>query len=242
MRTAPACAVIIGLAIPVSRTWAQVATGGIQGQLLDRVSRMPVAGAEVFVLGQGPSHTSDANGRFRHVGLRSGYYVVEIRRIGYAQGTWEVRVDEGELSSHEFELEPVPATLAPVTVEGERKTWFKEFEERRASRRGQYITFEDIEHRKVSTLADLLRPLNGVRISCDRYGNCGILMTRWVSCRPQYYEDGHPVTAIAAERLPVLDIYGVEVYNVSEVPMEFQRTDVKCGVIAIWTRRGPPPR
>ena len=33
-----------------------------------------------------------------------------------------------------------------------------------------------------------------------------------------------------------------EVYGLSDVPVEFQRPGLRCGVIAIWTRRGPPPR
>lgn len=45
-----------------------------------------------------------------------------------------------------------------------------------------------------------------------------------------------------AKRFLPLDIHGIEVIHVSEVPLEFQRSDLGCGIIVIWTRRGPPPR
>jgi hypothetical protein len=42
--------------------------------------------------------------------------------------------------------------------------------------------------------------------------------------------------------MPVNDVFGVEVYDLFEVPIELQRAELRCGVISVWTRRGPPPR
>jgi hypothetical protein len=219
---------------------AQAPRGGIEGRVLDRTTGQPVAEAEVTLLGQarGPVR-SDRQGRFQHAALRAGMYLVEVRRMGYQPRTWEVAVPEQEVAKVVFELEPAPAVLPPVTVEGQLDTWLKSFEERRALGRGQFITRQDIERRGAPTLGDLLRTVNGLRTYCDRNGICAIRMTRWINCIPEYFQDGIPVFAATAERYFVGDIYGIEIYNLSEVPTEFQRTNLKCGVIAIWTRRGP---
>lgn len=89
----------------------------------------------------------------------------------------------------------------------------------------------------MATLGDLLRTMNGLRMFCNRTG-CTIRMTRWANCRPFYFQDGVPINADFAERISPSDIYGVEVYDLSEVPVDFQRADLRCGVIAVWTRRG----
>jgi hypothetical protein len=41
--------------------------------------------------------------------------------------------------------------------------------------------------------------------------------------------------------MPVNDVFGVEVYDLFEVPIGLQRADLRCGVVSVWTRRGPPP-
>lgn len=242
MPNATTCTLILGLALPIPAAWAQGGTGGIEGWLIDRVTRAPITGAEVFVLGYGGPERPDAEGRFRRTGLKGGYYIIEVRSVGYARATWEVQVRDNEVVAHTLELEPI-ATLPPVVVEGERKTWFRDFDERRAMGRGQFLTREEIDRRPARSLGELLRPMNGMRMSCIRNSTeCSIRMTRWVNCVPTYYQDGFHVNAATAERFLPVDIHGIEVYHVSEVPVEFQRTDLRCGVIVIWTRRGPPPR
>jgi hypothetical protein len=230
-------------AAPVAR--AQVASGAIAGRLLDHATHDPVAGAQVYVLGVRRPVVSDSNGAFIHRGLRPGTNVIQVRRIGYVQTEWPIRVLEGEIVEVLFELEPVAYLLPPTIVEGnpeELPTWFRGFEERRTARRGQFVTRQEIErHNPSATLGEILRHLNGLGMRCDRTG-CAIRMTRWANCQPLYYQDGLPVFASTAERFFAFDIYGVEVYGLSEVPLEYQRPELRCGVIAIWTRRGPPPK
>lgn len=235
---------VAALLVAVPAAWSQV-SGAIAGRLVDRATREPVVGAEVFVLGLRRLVISDSGGGFLYRGLRPGDYLLQVRRIGYIKAEWPVTVPEGEIVELLLELEPIAFVLPPAVIEGrpeELPTWFRGFEDRRATKRGQFITRLEIERRSPSTtLGDLLRTLNGLRMRCDRTG-CSIRMTRWVNCQPFYYQDGLPVFAATAEGFLAMDIHGIEVYNVSDVPVEFQRADLRCGVIAIWTRRGPPPR
>ena len=236
---------LAALLISTAAAWGQIGTGAISGRLVDHATHEPVAGAQVYILGFRRLVISDSSGGFTHRGLPPGTNVVQVRRIGYVQHEWAIRVSEGEIVEVLFELEPVAFLLPPTIVEGDPAdlpTWFRGFEERRTARRGQFVTRQQIERQNPSsTLGEVLRHLNGLGMRCDRTG-CSIRMTRWPNCQPIYYQDGLPVFASTAERFFAFDIHGVEVYGLSEVPLEFQRPGLRCGVIAIWTRRGPPPR
>jgi hypothetical protein len=230
----------IGLAAAAA---AQVT--GLQGRVLHGVAGGPVSGVEVRILGREMVDSTGADGRFGPFLLPTGDYLVRIARIGYQWTVWEVHVPPDSLVGHDFEIEPLVTTLEPLTVEDERRRrrgWLDGYESRAAGGRGQFITPQDIDRRQAAALGDLLRTHTGLRMTCDRRG-CAIRMTRaGANCIPTYFLDGFPATPVSVERMPVLDIHGVEIYNISEVPIEFQRTDLACGVIAVWTRRGPPPR
>lgn len=236
---------LTALLMAAPKASSQVMTGAVAGRLVDRATHTPVAGAEVLVLGQRRPVMSDSNGAFRYRGLRPGEHLLQVRRIGYIKAEWPVRVDEGEIVELLLELEPIAFVLPPAVIEGNPEdlpTWFRDFEDRRTRKRGQFVTRAEIERQNPSsTLGDLLRALNGLRMSCTRTG-CAIRMTRWPGCQPFYYQDGLPVFATTAEQFLAMDIHGVEVYGLSDVPVEFQRPGLRCGVIAIWTRRGPPPK
>jgi hypothetical protein len=45
--------------------------------------------------------------------------------------------------------------------------------------------------------------------------------------------------ATTIDDIPVHDVWGVEVFRgLADLPIEFAAPDARCGVIAIWTRRG----
>ncbi len=240
-----AAALVLALLGTVSVAPAQVVRGDIAGRLVDRATHRAVTGAEVSVLGHLRSVRSDSTGAFAHRGLAPGTYLLQVRKIGYVKSEWPVTVPEGKVVELLLQLDPVGFVLPPAVVEGRPEdlpTWYRGFEERRRTQSGQYVTRAEIEHEDpTATLGDLLRHVHGLELQCNR-GGCAIRMTRWQSCQPYYYQDGLPVYATTAERFLAFDIYGVEVYDLSEVPLEFQRPGLRCGVIAIWTRRGPPPR
>jgi len=58
-------------------------------------------------------------------------------------------------------------------------------------------------------------------------------------CRPEYYLDGFPASSSVGPDFPITGIYGIEVYRTaSEVPVEFRRPELRCGVILIWSDMG----
>ena len=243
----------LGLGIAVSRgvpvqaqtqTHPLTPTAGINGQVVNQQSRVPVSGASVNLIGTRLHTATDSAGRFSHPSLGAGTYILEVRAIGYGVTSWVLRLSDGELVDYVFELEPLGVDLDPVVVEG-RPGYFQrrmqEFEERRRAGRGIFITRDQIETSHAATMADLLRGVPGVRLNC-RSGVCTAQMTRTAHgvCAADWVVDGVPASMSSTPHLPVVGIVAVEIYrSPNEAPAEFLKADSECGVIAIWTKSGP---
>lgn len=216
----------------------------IRGRVVDRDTEAPVPGALVLVVGRPQPATSDSAGHFRHGGLAPTSHVIQVRKIGYETITVELAAVEDSSVVYVLDLAQSFVMLDSIMVTGvaeqPRSYWHPDFERRRSEGRGQFVTRREIEQRRAASVGDLLRTLNGLRMICNRQG-CEVRMTR-TNCRPAYFADGYPADATTVERMPVNDVFGVEVYDLFEVPIQLQRAELRCGVIAIWTRRGPAPR
>lgn len=58
-------------------------TGKIIGQVKDKATKQPIAGANVIVLGTQRGASSDLNGDFVILNMPPGLYDIEIQMIGY---------------------------------------------------------------------------------------------------------------------------------------------------------------
>jgi hypothetical protein len=228
----------LGLARPAA---AQQPRATLVGHAVDRKSQAPIRNAQAALLGTRRRATSDDQGRFAHDSLPAGSYVVQVRALGYAPTSSLVELASGEVVSRVFELEPLPVQLDPVTVE--RTPSFaarrrRDFELRRTTGRGYFVTQAQIERANARSLADVLRDVPGVVVLCRGAGRCGIRMVRAPApCRPDFVVDGFPATLSTSLDMPVVGITGIEVYRtLSETPMEFLKADNVCGTVVIWTR------
>lgn len=218
---------------------AQQAPATVIGLLLNKETRIPVEGARVAVLGTPLAVDTDSTGIFRLSGVTPGVRVIHVRAIGFAVGSWLVQLDEGQTIRYEFEMEPRTYALAEVVITGGNENdWRSEaaFELRRARSSGYFFTRFDIAGRRANSVGELLAGVPGVFTSC-RGRNCQVSMTRTARpCSPEYFLDGHPATFATGPSFPINQIRGVEVYRSQfDVPAEFQRINLRCGVIAIWT-------
>ncbi len=218
-------------------------TGGISGQVVNQQSRLPVSGARVNLIGTRLGTATDSAGRFSEASLDAGTYILEVRAIGYGVTSWVLHLSDSQTVDYVFELEPVGVELEPIVVEG-RPGYFQrrmqEFEERRRSGRGIFITHDQIEASHAATMVDLLRGVPGLRLNC-RSGVCTAQMTRTARgiCAADWVIDGVPASMSSTPHLPVVGIVAVEIYrSPSEAPAEFLKADSQCGVIAIWTKSG----
>lgn len=231
--------VLAALGASVRQADAQRA-GALSGQIVDRVSRQPIAGVRVQLVGTRVAAFTDSLGRFGMQGLPNGEVAFEARALGYRQQRWPVVLPVGMTVERVFEMEPVDLALDTVRVAApEDRNWrsLAGFEMRRRRGMGYFITQEMIDERQANTVTDLLRIVPGLIGTC-RGTTCDFqMMASGINCRPEWFLDGYPASNATGWDFPARTVGAVEVYrSLFEVPPEFQRSNLRCGVIAIWSR------
>jgi hypothetical protein len=234
---------VLGLALIAPLPLSGQQAGGIQGQVVAGPTHAPIPGAVVDVAAAHLSATSDTAGRFALRDLSPGTYLLEIHAVGFTEAAWRLRVTEGHVVQHVFDLEPLLVKLPAVAVEGQKAEFgrrFADFERRRDRKMGYFLTRKDIDGLNASALTDVLATVRGVTLDCTG-GTCIARMSRSArGCEPQYFIDGNESTAFFARNTPPHDILGLEIYRgPSELPAEFTGSTSGCGVIVIWTKSSP---
>lgn len=103
-----------------ARVVAQEPTGLITGRVEHAVTRTPIAGATIEVVGTGRSTQSLPDGRFRLDGVPVGEQVVRVRAIGFEPLVLaEILVGAGRPVVLAAALQPRPLVLETVAVEAE---------------------------------------------------------------------------------------------------------------------------
>ncbi len=234
-----------GLALLVGATslvHAQQRLAVITGHVLDSVAGLPIAGAEVSLVGRTGFAISNEAGHFELTSVASGLQVIQLRALGYRRVLARLTVPEGDTMPVTFLATRSENRLATVTVEDtsiRRGTRFEDFDRRRAQGRGYFVSRVEIEKRNARSLVELLQGAKGVRIDCAGF-NCSVRMARSAAgCMPQIFVDGR-LSSTFGPNTPLRDVEGVEMYlGPSETPAEYLGNDSSCGVIALWTKSGP---
>jgi hypothetical protein len=233
----------VGVAVTQQDSAGARDSSAIVGQIVARQTRDPLASAQVAVLGTERTTTADSSGKFTLTGLGPGTLRIEIRAVGYAPGFWRIPLTSRQVVARVFELDPLPYELPEVVVKGRQplaQRRYADFERRRRTGMGYFLTQERIERGNPSALIDVLVTVRGVEQVCLS-NDCKAKMVRSPpGCYPQYYLDGQESSAYFARNVPPRDVRGVEIYRgSSETPGEFLGTNSGCGVIAIWTKSSP---
>lgn len=236
------CLLTLLIAVPVAAQAIQ-GKGSLSGHVVSSVADAPIAGATVQLDSSAWSSVSDSLGGFHLDSIDPGVHLLHVKAIGYEEAAWRVRVHSGQVMDHAFELAPQVVELPGVAVNalpGLAARHFADFERRRHTGMGYYITQEDIEKTNASTLIDVLAMAHGVEQVC-LVNDCVAKMVRSPpGCYPQYFLDGNESSAYFARHTPAKDVKGIEVYRgQSELPGEFAGSNSACGVIAIWTKSAP---
>jgi len=194
-------------------------------------------------------------GRYRIEGLKVGIHRFLVSAVGYGRGSVSLAFAQREVMERDLELDPVGRELSAddsakvqvlaavsVTAPMSAGRRFDDFERRRITGRGQYVTRTQLEEGQFGTLQDAMRPLRGVRYSCAG-STCLVQMARApLGCSPDYVVDER-VDNMFGPLVPIRDIQAIEVYTgASDVPGEFAGTNAGCGVIVIWTANGRAPK
>lgn len=250
--------VLLGLALLPAALYAQgnATQGTIRGRILDETTSQPIADVAIeFIDGlrrvRG-SAVSDADGSFVLGAMPPGSFRLRATRLGYAQTmTPYWRVAGGEILTVTVRLHPDAVLLAPLEINARVKSespvlaGFYQRLERRVT--GTFITREEIERSNAGLVTDLLRTVPGVRIESGSTVQSRVISIgrAFNACPAQVWVDGMLVTrrgsgeAYLDELATPGLLEGIEIHRgLASVPPEFLNPDARCGVIALWTRRG----
>jgi hypothetical protein len=245
---------VAGLSGACAAIWLMAAAAGAQAAprgtldgLVTDSSLAPLGGAAAWLLGTKLEVSTGDNGRFRITNIPAGTYIVVVRRLGYAPLSSAMSIAPGDTTRASFTLVQQQVTLDRVVVNAAAFAGpLGEFEFRRLSGMGQFMTQAEIEKLNLVGTSDLLRTFHSVAV-----GPNAVLASRLlpaIGCPMQFYVDGLAMTVTDLERdlPPPHEIAGIEVHaNTATVPMQYAslggggvsgRGGGICGVILIWRR------
>lgn len=214
----------------------------------------PLGAADVTVIGTAAKVITGENGRFRMMQVPAGQYLLVVRRIGFSPASGIIEVPAGDTVRLSYALARSGMLLDTIRVREQRVSLrMLEFEQRRKTGVGQFLTREELERRGSMYAKDFLRNMTGIIVSPlsgDQFAGTVALSKREGgsvfgdgagACAMQILLDGIVLPRNFNLDLlpPPKQIAGIEVYSGSAtVPPQFGGPDRRCGVIAVWTRDG----
>jgi hypothetical protein len=177
---------------------AALAQAPVKGAMLVKVTDTrdsALWGAEVQLPTLGVTFPVPDNGVLLIRDVAAGGYVLQVRRVGYAQQTRLVKVIGSDTSRVNFAMQPTMASLDTVRVDETRGQWFADFDRRRKGGIGQYFTSVDIAEAHAPRLSSFLSRARGLKLTI---GNPDILSSLRAMGRcpaVQIYLDGMLVSA-----------------------------------------------
>lgn len=219
--------------------------GQISGVIVGTTNGLPIAGALVSI-SDGPQSRTNERGEWTITDAPAGTRMLEVRALGYYPERRPIDVISGAQPLH-IALSTMRSVLDTVKVNATRLSAQQqaEFNHRRRSGMGRYLSAEEIARRQAVYTSDLFRSIPGVRF--DRTSTGGqlgappIMMRAAVGgmCAPSIYIDGHYMFEMSADDLDAFvqpsEITGIEVYTGATAPPEYQQGLNGCGSIVIWT-------
>ena len=217
------------------------------GRVIDSLGT-GLVGAEITLFKSESIRTvTGDSGDFRLTGLPPGTNVFNVRRLGYQPASFTAALKSGKTHRATFTLSVAVQPLPLIAVSDTSKThWLDQFERRRSTSRGTFITRADIVKRTARTGSDIVRTVPGVRVIPGRASGVNqVTMNRGAggrACIPTMYVHNMPYSGVLDD-FSADDIEALEVYvGISEIPPELDKNGRGiCGVIVVWTRDPKKP-
>jgi Carboxypeptidase regulatory-like domain len=243
---------------------ASAQRGAVFRGLVTDSARTPIPGVEVTIREVNRVARTDSAGVFVFRAVPPGTYNVLLRHPQFHPLDGTVRLSEGDSIDYRLpRMRHVAAVLDTVRVNDKPLTpwWQSDFERRRASARGTFMTRDVLDERASWPLTNIIASkAAGIRLvqrHCGAAGSCGwaLASSRPASClRPgcsplcflAVWLDGQPIffptaagggDGLDLTKILPSELAAVEVYTgVAAIPPEFNMTGSACGVIALWSR------
>ena len=232
-----------GLAIVRRRVSAvePVDTGTVVGQVTDSATKTPILGATVIVEGTRQSGATDAEGRYRIIGLPAGRYTVRARYIGYRPVSVSVVVTGNEEAAADFVLPKSAQELDQVVVTGT----IVPTEVKALPTPITIVTSEDLANQNLQRIDQVFRGFVPSGVAWERGQNdyssvIGVRGTTSLANTPSIktYIDGIEVADPAM--LATINPASVERVEIARGPQAstIYGSDASGGVMQIFTKRG----
>lgn len=223
------------------------AQGVLTGVIRNDSTGAPLAGVEVLINGTSFRTESNAQGRYLLSGLPPGTRAAFFRLVGYLPIREDVLLRFGDTTRVNVLMIPSTVVLSPVIVTGTPERGrgvgmgLEAFEERKKLGFGIFFDSTDLRRNDHRTLGDMARNHVGLYVPATRYGGGIIYNYRMNPPCPLFtYLDGVPRGVVDTKEIPIHTLVAAEIYKSSAgVPTEYGGARAACGVILLWTRRGP---
>lgn len=219
----------------------RVGNARLSGTVVAAVEGNALGGAVVGIV-NGPQTRANERGEWVISNAPVGTRMLEVRAIGYYPVRRTVNVAAAG-SQVKVALSTMKAVLDTVRVSASR-TYDRnmiDFEKRRRSGLGRYLTAADILRHHPVTISDALRMVPGVFAERGETGMTlavrGMFSDR---CSPAVYIDDRYMWDMSGDELDAYikpdHIAGIEIYSGTMVPPQYQPPMLGCGSIVIWTK------
>jgi hypothetical protein len=253
-RTASLLSTLLGLAfLGAAPSASAQGPGRISGVITD-MEGVPLAGAQLHLVGVSVGGLSGADGRYELGGIPVGAHLLVVERLGYRRLEIAVELAGPQRRDVRLQTEPIPLEALRVRVPAARTGPLAGFYERRERGSGTFYTRDEIATMQVRLVTDVLRRVPGAQLQpvTGPFGTAheltfgrGSGSAGFRACRVAYFVDG-VVFDVAPDLginsfVPVQDVAGIEVYSgSSRIPSQFNSStgNSRCGVVAIWTWDG----
>ena len=239
LRVLKACTRAAAALVVATNLASAQGTASITGIVRDSASR-PLENADVEAIPARVRVRTDSAGRFVLRGLENNKYIVRARRVGYVPVEWTVDLSKGGHADVQIVFATRLPVLDTVRVVADRKCQPQSYEGflcRRATAKGTFVDYTEIDTMQVFYSADLLRDIGGFTTTVrptrtgatrDPVGKqCTIVLL-----------NGTAASWWSIPEEPYM-ISAIEVYKEPrEIPKEFRRYTwgkERCWLVAYWT-------
>src|SRR5690242_4141204 len=191
----PRCALLVmACATSGNAVFAQQ-TAMLRGVVVDRATGVGVPGAQIVILENKRTVTSDSSGKYKIPDLPIGTSHLMVGALGFIPQQISVEMMAGAITDRPIQLDSisrgrlstaqslpgVAVSAAPTPVNYR----LVDFERRRQTGRGQYLTEDEIVKSGAYNVADAVKNMRGVNYECGG-GGCRILMVNApMRCLPE---------------------------------------------------------
>jgi outer membrane receptor for ferrienterochelin and colicins len=214
---------------------AQSSQGLIRGRVLERGPEVPVATAEIGIVGRSERAVTDADGTWSLPPLGAGSYILRVRGIGYTPATARVSLAAGDTVDLVLRLLRSALPLDEIVVTASRR------EQRLADVTvpTEIISRETIEQTGASNLAAALTEQTGIQFDGGHPAGSGVMLQGLSNERVLVLVDGQPLYGrisgtLDLARLPTAIVERVEVVKGPQAAL--YGSEAMGGVVNVVTR------